>query len=267
MLGTEFDVEEEKAKELAKAPKTLVEGDELPSIEGLNFDFQPTMGQHLDLSTSLPTNLPLDNIADYKYTADRNASTSIAPSMFQDQKKTQLPELPQISDFAAAPSAHEQHVVLPDAGSQVLLFDENVGFPPPPPPSRRRTTTIEKGLPPPMPPLTKEDSVEDMPPPPPPDLVNHQYDDDDVTPPPPPPQEQPSVEQPQVQILSPDQALYSFQQDSEEIMVTTPVVQQNPRSSLLDAIRQGGHLKKVCRSNPKEKPKPKMLSMTSPSSF
>ncbi|RAW27074.1 hypothetical protein PC110_g16534 [Phytophthora cactorum] len=73
LLGTDYEEEEEKQKELAKAPRTIEYGDELPAVHGLNYEFHPSMGIMPDMSAKLPTNLPLENIADYKYAHESNA--------------------------------------------------------------------------------------------------------------------------------------------------------------------------------------------------
>lgn len=57
--------------QLAPAPKTLVEGDQLPAVFGLNFDFHPQLKEHRNLSEQLPSNLPLKHIAsEQNYQAD-----------------------------------------------------------------------------------------------------------------------------------------------------------------------------------------------------
>ncbi|CAH0483072.1 unnamed protein product [Peronospora belbahrii] len=174
LLGTDYEEEEEKQKELAKAPRTIEYGDELPAVHGLNYEFHPSMGIMPDMSAKLPTNLPLENIADYKYAQESN--TSIAPSMFQDKT---LPDLPAIADFAEGPAAQEpleQHF-------QVGPVDN---APPPPPPAPPVDfTKIDGGAPPPPPPPPQgEEEIAPPPPPPPMETV-----EDEDMPPPPPPQE------------------------------------------------------------------------------
>lgn len=59
--GRERTIQEEKAKTLASAPMTLINGEALPDIQGLDLMYKPSMGQMSSLA--LPENLPLDFIA------------------------------------------------------------------------------------------------------------------------------------------------------------------------------------------------------------
>lgn len=59
--GREKIMKDEASKQLASAPATLVSGDALPDIAGLDLTFKPTMGEMSSLA--LPENLPLDFIA------------------------------------------------------------------------------------------------------------------------------------------------------------------------------------------------------------
>ncbi|CAI5732642.1 unnamed protein product [Hyaloperonospora brassicae] len=176
LLGTDYEEEEEKQKELAKAPRTIEYGDELPAVHGLNYEFHPSMGIMPDMSAKLPTNLPLENIADYKYAQE--GSTSIAPSMFQDKT---LPDLPAIANFAEGPAALEP-------SEQTLQVGPVDNIAPPPPPAPIGDLTIfDDGAPPPPPPPPPQADEDDesVPPPPPPPMKND--DDVDAPPPPPPP--------------------------------------------------------------------------------
>lgn len=145
-------------------------------MHGLNYEFHPSMGIMPDMSAKLPTNLPLENIADYKYAQEGN--TSIAPSMFQDKA---LPDLPAVANFAEGPAAQEPS----EQNFQVGPVD---GAPPPPPLAPTVDfTKIDDGAPPPPPPPPQEDEEGDStPPPPPPPMANGEDED---APPPPPPQE------------------------------------------------------------------------------
>lgn len=138
------------------------------------------MGVMPDMSAKLPTNLPLENIADYKYAAEADAAASIAPSMFQNKA---LPDLPSVANFSEGPVAQEPT----DQNFQVGPVD---GAPPPPPPgpSVDFSKVDDAPPPPPPPPMPGHDGDDDdlMPPPPPPPLENGL---DDAPPPPPPPQE------------------------------------------------------------------------------
>ncbi len=51
----------EKSKGLESAPMTILAGDDLPDIQGLDLMFKPSMGEMASLA--LPDNLPLDFIA------------------------------------------------------------------------------------------------------------------------------------------------------------------------------------------------------------
>jgi hypothetical protein len=55
------NVEEDAGKALASAPSTLLSGELLPDIEGLDLLYKPSMGEMSALA--LPENLPLDFIA------------------------------------------------------------------------------------------------------------------------------------------------------------------------------------------------------------
>ncbi|RQM27236.1 hypothetical protein B5M09_005683 [Aphanomyces astaci] len=104
LLGVDVAEEEEKQKVLAAAPDSVMNG-------GDGFDgtidkglFKPKYVPY-DKS-QFPDVLPgLKGVAvEYKY--DNANQTSIAPSMFQD---TGLPDLPQIAEFAAGPTALQPH--------------------------------------------------------------------------------------------------------------------------------------------------------------
>ncbi|KAF1336508.1 Carbon catabolite repressor protein, partial [Globisporangium splendens] len=201
LLGTDYEEEEEAQKELASAPKTLREGDELPSVSGLDYDFRPTLGANEDLSKKLPANLPLAGIVDYNY---EGANASIAPSLFQN--KQALPDLPPVADFADAPSAMEPS----EQNFQIGPVD---GPPPPPPPGPNVDfSRSDVPPPPPPPPSTFGDDDSAPPPPPPPQFTADEQDD---APPPPPP-------------VAPQQ---------EDAPPPPAPVEQNPVASLLDQIR------------------------------
>ncbi|KAG7399571.1 CCR4-NOT transcription complex subunit 6-like [Phytophthora boehmeriae] len=218
LLGTDYEEEEEKRKELAKAPKTIEYGDELPTVHGLNYEFHPSMGIMPDMSAKLPQNLPLENIADYKYAQESN--TSIAPSMFQDKA---LPDLPSVANFEEGPAAQEPT----EQNFHVGPVD---GPPPPPPPAPTVDfTKADDGVPPPPPPPQGDDEDDSAPPPPPPPMANGEDED---APPPPPPQEEGPPAPPA--------------QDEEEEDNQPAVV------SLLDQIRNPNiKLRKVSPSDPK----------------
>ncbi|RHY34710.1 hypothetical protein DYB32_000710 [Aphanomyces invadans] len=104
LLGVEVAEEEEKKKVLAAAPDSVMNG-------GDGFDgtidkglFKPSFVMYD--KGQFPDVLPgLKGVAvEYKY--ENQGTTSIAPSMFQDSG---LPDLPQIAEFAAGPTALQPH--------------------------------------------------------------------------------------------------------------------------------------------------------------
>ncbi len=121
-MGTDEEREEVKQKELAAAPYTVIHGDKELELKLERMAFQPTMGEMKGLS--LPDNLPLGGIADYKFQADTSTIPSIAPSMFQNSG---LPDLPQIAAFSTGPTALQPH-------QNVLQLGPVDASPPPPPP-------------------------------------------------------------------------------------------------------------------------------------
>jgi hypothetical protein len=152
--------EKETGKQLASAPSTLLSGDALPDIAALDLTFKPEMGEMTALA--LPSNLPLDFLADIQYQGA--ALPSIAPSFYGKADYS----LPQITDGGmggAMPSAKQPN--LPNTISQPQASKNT---PPPPPPG-------QSSMPPPPPPPGNQSN---MPPPPPPPGQNNM-------PPPPPP--------------------------------------------------------------------------------
>ena len=157
-------------KGLASAPATLVNGDILPDITGIDLTFKPEMGQMNDLQ--LPSNLPLDFLADINYEGE--ALPSIAPSAAKSNFN-----LPQITDggYKMAPSATEPMTAsLPPPAPTATAPTASAPPPPPPPPA-----PVVASAPPPGPP-----PVVTAPPPPPaavappaPPAVEEESDDDD----------------------------------------------------------------------------------------
>ncbi|GAB9474770.1 Carbon catabolite repressor protein [Globisporangium polare] len=219
LLGTDYEEDDEKRKELATAPKTLRDGDELPSVSGLNYDFHPSLGAIEDLSKKLPANLPLAGIVDYNYEGGVNAS--IAPSLFQNKA---LPDLPPVADFSDAPAALEPL----QQNFQIGPVD---GPPPPPPPGPNMDFSRRDAPPPPPPPPSSSFGDDDSAPPPPPPPMGYDHDDD--APPPPPPAAAPQ----------------------EDAPPPPAAVEQNPVASLLDQIRNPGmKLRKVNAGEKKADP-------------
>jgi hypothetical protein len=155
----------EQRKTLANAPKTLVAGDALPDIDALDLTFKPELGDMASLA--LPTNLPLDFLADINYQGE--ALPSIAPSA----KKADY-SLPQITNggYSSNPSAKQPKQQFASSSVPPAPPADSSG-PPPPPPSG--------GPPPPPPPGPASAAMEAGPPPPPPPPAM------DTGPPPPPP--------------------------------------------------------------------------------
>lgn len=130
------------------APSTLVSGEVLPDINALDLTYRPQMGEMASLA--LPSNLPLDFLADIQY--DGTALPSIAPSSHRAAVDMNLPQITDGTNnrtYSAPPSAKEVRPVNTPAATTTA--------PPPPPPSSSA---------PPPPPSTNTA------PPPPPDPVN-----------------------------------------------------------------------------------------------
>lgn len=130
------------------APSTLVSGEVLPDINALDLTYRPQMGEMASLA--LPSNLPLDFLADIQY--DGTALPSIAPSSHRAAVDMNLPQITDGTNnrtYSAPPSAKEVRPVSTPAATNTA--------PPPPPPSSSA---------PPPPPSTNTA------PPPPPDPVN-----------------------------------------------------------------------------------------------
>jgi hypothetical protein len=135
---------EDAGNGLASAPKSLMAGDILPDIAGLDLSFRPEMGVMAPLA--LPSNLPLDFLADLNYTT---ILPSIAPSI-QLQPDFSLPQITAGDGYNAGPTAKEQQ--------RAVAVSTSTNAPPPPP-----SASASAPPPPPPPPMTNG-----VPPPPPP---------------------------------------------------------------------------------------------------
>ncbi|CAM9933333.1 unnamed protein product, partial [Ectocarpus fasciculatus] len=144
--GREKEAEADGKGGLASAPSTLVSGDSLADAVGLDLTFKPQMGEMASLA--LPSNLPLDFLADIQYTG--MALPSIAPSS-QIKADYSLPQITDGGGYSATPSAKE-----PPAAPK-----PEAGAPPPPPPPPPPAAPSSAARPPPPP-------VAAAPPPPPP---------------------------------------------------------------------------------------------------
>jgi len=129
---------QETSKKLGDAPKTVTEGDVLPEIAGLNYNYEPVLGDVPQFN--LPNQLPnLPGVANISWTGpDLPEWSSVVPS----NKRMTVANLPPIDISAASSSS----APLP-----------NIANPPPPP-------SMGGAPPPPPPPPAKGLS---QPPPPP----------------------------------------------------------------------------------------------------
>nr|CCA14063.1 carbon catabolite repressor protein putative [Albugo laibachii Nc14] len=177
LLGTDYEEEDDKPKELAKAPPTLVHGDQLPGVSHLDYNFHPQMREVPEFSPLLPANLPLPNLANYNY-AQTDMVLSIAPSLFQNKA---LLDLPEVATFMDGPTAFEP------ARDQLDVINSNAPpLPPPPPVLIEIEEDEENGVPPPPPPeMDWSSTMEDTPPPPPAIFDAVDAEDDEAVPLPP----------------------------------------------------------------------------------
>jgi hypothetical protein len=126
LLGEDRAEVEEKEKQLAVAPTTLIDGDILPEVGAIDFGYKPKM-KELSMF-DLPSNLALPNIADMQWSAGEGEQGGIAPSMFVEST---LPSLPAIE--AAPSSAPSGGSTAPPAAPPP---PQNTSSAPPPPPPR-----------------------------------------------------------------------------------------------------------------------------------
>jgi len=137
-------------KELYEAPKTFIEGDTLPAVAVIEYNYRPVLGDVPELH--LPSVLPnLPNVADLNWSV--TSSSSIAPS--SDKLPVELPVVEAIPPPAVS-VAHIDTSILPTTFSEPA---PSGGGPPPPPP------------PPSAPPPPPPPSAPSVPPPPPSESV------------------------------------------------------------------------------------------------
>uniref|UniRef100_A0A7S3MFW6 WASH1 WAHD domain-containing protein n=1 Tax=Spumella elongata TaxID=89044 RepID=A0A7S3MFW6_9STRA len=155
--GREKHAQEEDNKALAQAPSTILSGDALPDIGGLDLLFKPSMGEMSSLA--LPENLPLDFIANINFTAGLDLP-SIAPSAHLGNKANF--NLPQITDGITVGSASSSAYAPPPSARAAANSKPTaaVSGPPPPPPA------VKSAPPPPPPPSAPQQSAAAPPPPP-----------------------------------------------------------------------------------------------------
>ena len=152
-------------KGLASAPTSMLNGDVLPDIQGLDLTFKPEMGQMASLA--LPSNLPLDFLADINY--EGAELPSIAPSAAKANYT-----LPAITDggFKASPSMTEQVQSLPGAPPPAPAAASAAPPPPPPPPPANMPPPPVAAAGAPPPPVAAQPgpppAAANVPPPPPP---------------------------------------------------------------------------------------------------
>jgi WAS family protein 1 len=173
-----------KKKELAEAPLTVVSGDTLPQIQGLEYSFKPQLGDVPELE--LPKALPgLGAIADLQWDLDFSSWTPIAPSGMQG---------PEFDDASSeAPSVRSRSgrapIGLSAAASRGTLGPRSPPplptFPPPPPLPPPPPAFSASGLPPPPPPLPSGGISPPLPPPLPPQMPSNRPANLPVPPPPP----------------------------------------------------------------------------------
>lgn len=145
---------------LHAAPSTLISGESLPDINALDLTYRPQMGEMASLA--LPSNLPLDFLADIQY--DGSALPSIAPSSHRAALDMNLPQITDGTSnksYAAPPSAKEQKPVKNNAPPP----PPPDSAPPPPPASNPPPPAVHNE--PPPPPAPETTATADEPPPPP----------------------------------------------------------------------------------------------------
>jgi len=128
---------QETSKKLGEAPKTVSEGDVLPEIAGLNYNYEPVLGDVPQFN--LPNQLPnLPGVANISWTApDLPEWSAVVPS----NKRMTVANLPPIDISAASSSS----APLPNIANPPPPPGMDGAPPPPPPPP-------VKGVGPPPPP-------------------------------------------------------------------------------------------------------------------
>ena len=194
-------VEESDKAKIASAPSSLLSGEALPDINALDLTFKPQLGELASLA--LPTNLPLDFVADIQFSA---MLPSIAPSTFS-KADFSLPQITMGNNPNPPPPPNPSQV----NNTSMNLNTSNSAPPPPPPPP-----------PPPNPNPNPSQSISQ-----PPSQTNVNFP---PPPPPPPPTSSVSQSNPQTDIPNPV--------PNSAPPPPPPVAAPPARSSLLDAIRK-----------------------------
>ena len=129
-------IEEETKRKMAAQGSTLLGGDQLPAVAGLDMTYKPTMKAQptLQFQTNLDFGASLPAVAsDAAWSSGADEMTSIAPSALQ----AALPALPALMDSSAAnalPDAPGAGRAGPPAPSAPPPPRSSAAAPPPPPP-------------------------------------------------------------------------------------------------------------------------------------
>jgi len=152
--GKSREVKRTTKEELHDAPKSLIDGDALPEIAGLDLTYKPKVGVTSDFAA--PSDLPLDFLADIRFEA---ALPAINPSAGLTSDLPPPPTLDRVP-VTKAPSSPMKSPAPSSSSSG------DAPPPPPPPPPPGPTDAGASAPPPPPPPPSSE--VQDGGPPPPP---------------------------------------------------------------------------------------------------
>jgi len=145
-VKTRDAIEEETKRKMAAQGATLLGGDQLPAVEGLDMTYKPTMKAQptLQFQTNLDFGASLPAVAsDAAWSQGTDDMNSIAPSAFQDA----LQMLPALTDAPASTSGASASSAA--APPPPLLSTSAAAAPPPPPPPARPAPAAARGRPPP----------------------------------------------------------------------------------------------------------------------
>jgi len=145
-VKTRDAIEEETKRKMAAQGATLLGGDQLPAVEGLDMTYKPTMKAQptLQFQTNLDFGASLPAVAsDAAWSQGTDDMNSIAPSAFQDA----LQMLPALTDAPASTSGASASSAA--APPPPLHSTSAAAAPPPPPPPARPVPAAARGRPPP----------------------------------------------------------------------------------------------------------------------
>jgi hypothetical protein len=145
-VKTRDAIEEETKRKMAAQGATLLGGDQLPAVEGLDMTYKPTMKAQptLQFQTNLDFGASLPAVAsDAAWSQGTDDMNSIAPSAFQDA----LQMLPALTDAPASTSGASASSAA--APPPPLHSTSAAAAPPPPPPPARPAPAAARGRPPP----------------------------------------------------------------------------------------------------------------------